>query len=271
MIIVDKKWIYASYLINAKKDIDSVMYWNDNFENLSNLDNKSFVDSKRQDFYVNLYNLLDKTKRKDKTDPIIKTILDLRNKKFAHDDNVFFEKEFDSRDELIICMKQQIEHVRELCATELPQVITLDYVSHDPNLFRLVHGINPNKEKELFERKHPYASKAKPSGKEYKSFNDVNQIKSIPKENLNQYGVLITDGLTNSEGLQNRQDFCIKINVLYGTDGWCTPNYEILDLLKKLEGIGFVDEYGIIHIDEMSPEDLEKVKKLFDEYDEGKK
>lgn len=269
MIGVNRKWICASYLINAKKDIDSLMYWRDNFEKVSNIDNMTFVDSKRRDFYLNLTNLLEKTKKRDKSDPILCSILDLRNMKYAHDDDTYYEKEFESKDELINYMIEQIEYVRKVCASSLPEGITLDYVSHDPMLFRFVHGINPAKEKELFNKKHPSAAISSPTAtsKTYKSFNDINQIKNIPKEELNEYGVIVNDGLTNYEGLQNRQDSCIKINVLYGTDMWCTPNHDVLRLIGELEDIGFVDKYGITHIDEMSPEGLEVVRELFDKYE----
>ena len=263
---MNSEWSCALYLINAKKDLDSLMYWRDNFESISNIDNKSFVDSKRQDFYLNLYNLLDKTKKKKKDDATIRTILDLRNKKYAHDDDSYYENEFETRDELINYMVKQIEYVRKFCASDLPEVVTLDYVSYDRTLFRLINGISPDMEKKLFNKKHPNSSKTKLHSKEYKSFNDVRQIRNIPEGELSNYGVLIEDGLTHLEGLQNRQDSCIKINILYGTNVWCTPDPSIVELMKKLECLGFIDKFGILHIDEMSTEKLEEVMRLFDEF-----
>ena len=270
MIDLNTKWINASYIINAKKDIDSLMYWRDNFEKVSNIGNKTFVDSKRREFYLNLTNLLEKTKKKDKNDPILCSILDIRNMKYAHDDDTYYEKEFETRDELINYMVKQIEHVKKVCEPNLPNIITLDYVSHDPLLFRLIHGIDPVREKELFRKKHPCASSSKPADKVYKVFNDVDQIKIIPKKELNEYAVIIEDGLTNYEGLQNRQDSCIRINVLFGTDMWCTPNRDILNLIRELEDIGFVDKYGITHIDDMTPEGLEVVREILDKYERKK-
>ncbi len=271
MIAMNKSWIYANYIISAKKDIDSLIYWNEQFEILPDIGGKSFVESKRRDFYVNLCNLLDKTKKKNRDDTIIKSISILRNKKYAHDDDDYIEQEFQTRDNLIIYMKKQLEYVRDYCADDLPEVLTLDYVSYDRMLFRLIHGINAGNEKELIDKKHPLRPKEVTTGTTcFKAFNDVEQIKTITPDNIHEYGVIMEDGLTNEEGLQNRQDSCIRMNILFGRDVWCRPNQKVMDLMKHLKETGFVDEYGIPHIEELSREELKEVKDIFDEFDKMK-
>jgi len=69
--------------------------------------------------------------------------------------------------------------------------------------------------------------------KTYKIFDDT-EDKNIVK-NKYEYAVFVENGLTLFEGIQNRQDFCIKSNVLYGTNLWCRVNKKIYEEEKKYE------------------------------------
>lgn len=53
-----------------------------------------------------------------------------------------------------------------------------------------------------------------------KVFNDTEDIRTIA--DLEDYAVLLDTGITLKEGLQNRQDACIKINVLFNQNIWAT-------------------------------------------------
>ena len=54
--------------------------------------------------------------------------------------------------------------------------------------------------------------------KDFKVFNDTEDIRTIT--DLNDYAVLLYNGINLKEGLQNRQDACIKINVLFNKNIW---------------------------------------------------
>mgnify|MGYP004564398729 FL=1 len=56
--------------------------------------------------------------------------------------------------------------------------------------------------------------------KDFKVFNDTEDIRTIT--DLNDYAVLLDNGINLKEGLQNRQNACIKINVLFNQNIWVT-------------------------------------------------
>lgn len=61
--------------------------------------------------------------------------------------------------------------------------------------------------------------------------------------------MIVDDGLTFEEGLQNRQDMCIKVNVLYDENMWASPNEKAwFDTLQARKD-GFFDKFGIIQPD----------------------
>lgn len=108
------EWELARYLIDSKKCIDSLMYIENNFEPLSNLDLKSIIDSKLRLYYIDLCIIFDYSFNKT----------ELKNK-------------------LLYCFK--------VCQNSLPKEITLDYVTYDKNLFRYVNMITPEIENKLNE------------------------------------------------------------------------------------------------------------------------
>ena len=63
----------------------------------------------------------------------------------------------------------------------------------------------------------------------------VEDIKFMSEEDKNRAAILIQNGVNSYEGLQNRQDSCIKLNVLYGYDTWVVPNLQALELNEKLK------------------------------------
>lgn len=69
--------------------------------------------------------------------------------------------------------------------------------------------------------------------KNLKVFEDTEDIKLI--RNANEYGVVIKNGINLFEGLQNRQDACIKINVLFNQEIWCNINGNLIELKKQFK------------------------------------
>ena len=133
---------------------------------------------------------------------------------------------------MIYKLKKELNHCLKVCKEKLPDCITINYVSYDKNLFRFANQISPILEKEL--KNVLYSNNNLINGEKYKVFNDTEDIKNVA--NNNEYAVIIENGLTLKEGLQNRQDFCIKINVLHNLNTWYTmpQKYEsILDINEK--------------------------------------
>lgn len=231
-------WQLARYLIDAKKCIDSLLYIDDNIVRVSNLDLYEIIEAKLRHFYINLCILLGNgvspnvLKELKKDDSIIQSIYYERNKNYAHKDDDYEKKEYDNRKLLICKLQKELNHSFKICKEKLPKCITLNYVSYDKNLFRFVNQISPILEKKL--KNILYSNNNLINGENYKVFNDTEDIKNVA--NNNEYAVIIENGLTLKEGLQNRQDFCIKINVLHNLNTWCTipQKYEnILDINEK--------------------------------------
>lgn len=95
----------------------------------------------------------------------------------------------------------------------MPKEITLDYVAYDRNLFRFVNMITPETENKLDELLYNQKKSNNNYSKDFKVFNDTEDIRSIT--DLNDYAVLLENGINLKEVLQNRQDACIKIIVLF--------------------------------------------------------
>lgn len=227
-------WQLARYLIDAKKCIDSLLYIDENIDNISNLNIYEIIEAKLRHFYINLCILLDNglsstiLKKLKKEDDNIKNIYYERDKNYAHKDINYERKEFDNRKSLICKLQKEIEYCFKVCKEKLPKCITINYVSYDKNLFRFANQISPILEKEL--KNVLYSNNNLINGENYKVFNDTEEIKNVA--NNNEYAVIIENGLTLKEGLQNRQDSCIKINVLYNLNTWCTISQKDENILE---------------------------------------
>lgn len=92
---------------------------------------------------------------------------------------------------MIETMKHQIQKVLVVCKDSLPNNITLDFVSHDKELFRLIYGITAEKEEKIKHIKYPEHGKTPQSGDfiTKKIFQEVEDIRTI--KNKNEYAVII--------------------------------------------------------------------------------
>ena len=156
------KWENANFLITAKKCIDSFLYISNNILELSNLDLREKTDKLRQIFYINLVNVLDElfnttTRRKNvrQSDKIINRIYYERNKKSAHNDDDYKPWIYNTLEEEIQDKKNELLHIKEVCAVVLPDIITIDFVPHDKELFRLVNRLNATLETDANRIKYP--------------------------------------------------------------------------------------------------------------------
>ena len=241
-----KNWELARYLIEAKKNIDTLLYIKDNQKLLGNLDLRAKIANTCQQFYINCCIVLDKSFPKAKKrlceNEIIASIYYERDKNSAHKDENYRSQKFKTPDELIAILKNQLETVRNTCAEYLPENITLDYVPHDKELFRLVYRVNAQMEVDVNTVKYPlgvfHSYQLSEEGQHYfrefdtseedkriaKEFGydydevikrqvlqSVDDIPQMSDEEKQRQAIIVENGLNSYEGLQNRQDFCIKL------------------------------------------------------------
>ena len=244
------KWELARYLIDAKKNIDSLLFIQLNIEKLTYLNIKERFDKIQMEFYLKLCYILDDVFKKNKkqicaSNKVIKAIYDKRDKNNAHKDKNYIPKNYQSWNEIITIMKEQIEEVRKVCFEKLPNVLTLDYVPHDKELFRFIHGINKEKEDQINNQKYTIYSNIENKTKiNKKVFNDTEEIKTITDDERKDYAVLFKNGINFYEGIQERQDSCIKANVLFGLNVWCVFT-DVLKVIEKLREKGLINEYDM--------------------------
>lgn len=245
------EWELARYLIDAKKNIDSLLFIQLNIDKLTNLNIKERFDKIQMEFYLKLCYILDDVFKKKKkpiicsSNEIIESIYDERDKNNAHKDKDYIPKNYKSWDEIIGIMKEQIEEVRKVCSEKLPKVITLDYVPHDKELFRLIYGINKEKEDQINNQKYTiYSDTKKEKTISRKVFNDTEEIKTIADSDRKDYAVLFKNGINFYEGIQERQDGCIRANVLFGSNEWCVYT-DVFKAIEKLREKGLINEYDM--------------------------
>ena len=237
------KWEIARYLIDGKKAIDSIMFISENIENLKNLNLRNIVYEKLETFYVKIRVVYDKSftklekKKLIEEDDIYKATIYETDKNYAHKDEDYEVKKLEDLKCLIEVLKKQLVHCREICSKSLPNVITLDFIPYDHDMFRIVNGITPKREeileKILFTKEENNVSNEQT--KDLKVFEDTEDIKLV--NNIKEYGVIIKNGINFFEMLQNRQDACIKFNVLFNQDIWCNVNRNLIEIEKQFEMI----------------------------------
>lgn len=245
-----EKWELARYLIDAKKSVDTILYLSQHGEKVSMIDIRGIVNETRRTFYVNACIVLDKSFPKKKKEicenATIQSVYYERDKNYAHKDESYTEKQYESISSIADEMKQQLGAIRRLCSSFLPDVLTLDYVSFDSKLFRIANGVTKEKEEAAQNIKHPgrlHQNDAEEIQikKIYSVFSDTEDIKRIPEDKRKEYATILQTGIVMEETLQNLQDGCIRINVLHGTEMWVSVNYESLSKIMKMRELGLLD------------------------------
>ena len=262
-----KPWEVARYLIDAKKDIDSMMYIDINLNKLPMPIREEYCNRIRDHFYINCCvvideylkqnNIVNKGQNKDKTNwklarPIIERIYHERDKNSAHIDESYVDNNYTSVQQIVLEMKQQLRTVKKECGNILPDRLTLDYVAHDKVLFRLLNGVDYAKEEELKKKKHIRYKEGfaleDSIGHAVKVLADIKQLRGLSKEQKGEFGVVVDAGINFLEGLQNRQDFAIKSNVAFESDIWVYFSKEDKDNYYELKRLGFLDNFDIPRI-----------------------
>ncbi|MDZ5757102.1 hypothetical protein RAK27_00350 [Carnobacterium maltaromaticum] len=258
-----KKWELARYLIDAKKCVDSIMFIKNNQSKL-NINFREKITGKRDKFYINSCVILDecfKNKKKLCTeDKIAKALYYERDKNTAHKDSNYIPKKYSSVGELEKDLKKQIRHVKKICKDKLPDVITLDFVPYDFELFRLIKGLNKRNENELKESRYELYSEMTSKNisesveyvksqssqlkEEYSVISDTEDIRLMSDEDKRNGVVVFQGGLNDYEDIQMRQDQVIILNALHDTDIWPRFNKEVKRKIDEMRKSGLFDEFN---------------------------
>lgn len=274
------KWEVGRYLIEAKKNIDTLLFIERYESKISDGEKKKSIKAARQEFYINLTAIIDEYCNQIKIDKpkllksnsILKRIKYDRNKHEAHKDITFLPREYKSLNDMIIDMKNEIAEVKIVTSAILPEKITLDFIPYDRTLFRLIYCVNYEKEREMNHSR--YLGFVEPADIEKSAlftnnslsfFNDTEEIHRLSEEDKKRKVVLIENGLNLLEGIQNRQDSLICLNVLNNSNVWCSltdKSNSIIELFLTLY------ETGVLNVNDM-PNDLSmnnvrKIAEIFD-------
>lgn len=272
-----KKWELAKYLIDAKKDVDSILYCSLHGNEARFIDLKSKIELRKADFYINCCVVLDNAfDRREKNNlcskyPQINDIYYQRDKKSAHKDYNYKETSFNTLEELVSTLEDEIQAVRNVCKDSLPEQITLDFVPHDRETFRMINGISSAEtEERILKQKHPFYQQSidnnKVVAKNVPVLQDISQLRTMPEEEKKKYCTTVDVGINSYEDLQNRQDWMIKTNCLMGTNMWVTPNPDSFKKMEIFQKLGIYDQFEILHFEALKDENVQKeLDKLFKE------
>lgn len=251
-----EQWELARNMLDAKKAVDSLWYISRHYADLFNV--RDLCNSKRSDYYINVCAVLDKSvckngKKKEfvNSDSIIARVYNERDKHYAHKDKNYHPSfPWSSLEAESLSYQSELNHLLIVCKDYLPDDLTLDFVCYDGELFRRIEKISPKDEEAIKMRKYPLYKH--PIFKdietyEFKALCDIDDLKNMTDAEKSEYGVVIDNGLTFEEGLQLRQDACVKINVLFDENIWCHPNKDSWDECQKLQQNGFFDKFGCIN------------------------
>ena len=167
------KWELARYLIDAKKCVDNVLFIAENVKELRNLSLRDIVEDRQRKFYINVKVIYDKSiskadqKMLKSTDIIYEETCKERDKNYAHKDDNYIQPDHESILEIANIMKERLQHCFKLCKDSLPDVLTLDFIDYDRDLYRFLNKIDPEKEEELLRLQYPLYD-AKPTEEELK-------------------------------------------------------------------------------------------------------
>lgn len=256
-------WINTKYFIDALRCVCSLLYFYEHIEISQFIDPIDFVDGKLHRFYINLCALVDMhcdlTKSKSEQVrykrmlrvmcPSLNWIFYERDKNAAHKDIDYDVTKTVDAHVIIAKMKQAINTVQCVCSNTISLTVSICYYAYDPLLFRYVNGITPILENKMNEYFRFYPDPSNMKGYFVKSFDviwDARQMRML--NDSHGYGIIVRRGLIGQpyDLLQHLEDFCIKLNVMSGSDCWVSfKNHEdevsesvcrllrIMDLLRK--------------------------------------
>lgn len=269
-----KEWKIARYVLDAKMATDSLWFIGQHSKGMYKPE--KLCKSKRSDYYINICVVLDKTickksgKKKELSAsyPIVERLYRERDKHYAHkDENYILSFPWSSIEQEALSYQQELSFVRDLCKEYLPKKFTLNYVCYDSELFRMIEKISPKEEEKIMRHKYPlYPSRTQETLRykySFKLLQDVDELNNLTDEEKKNYGVIFENGLTFEESLQLQQEACIKINILFDENIWCSPNQKVWKECIDLREHGFFDKFGCINLEKVINE-INKQEKSYE-------
>lgn len=250
-----EQWELARNLIDAKKALDSLWYISQHLQDL--YDVRGLCYDRRSKYYINACAVLDKSicknsenkKQLKQDDSSILRLYMERDKYYAHKDSNYIPLyPYASLEAESLSLQKELQHMLYLCRNYLPDNITLNFICYDGVLFRQIEKISPQDEEQIKKKKYPLYDKPIVGALQFtrRILYDIDDLKGLSETERENYCVTVDNGLTMEEGLQNRQDMCIKVNVLYDQNMWASPNKEAWDDCIKAREHGFFDKFDII-------------------------
>ncbi len=252
-------WEVSKYLISAKKDIDSIMFIEENIKDIPLAIRRDYVERIKDHFYINCCVVVDEfltqkniiRDKKLKTEwkeehPIIKQIYYERDKNSAHIDETYKMKNYESFSKLIIEMKSQIRSIVNACAEILPNKLTINYFPHDKVLFRLINNVNNDEEQKINKSKYVDHKEGYAVGnllKPRRVVYDLKELRGLSEEEKQELAVLVEAGLNFYEAQQNLEDFYILINCIHNKNLWTFDVENRVQVYKELKYSGIIDQY----------------------------
>ena len=252
-----KQWEVARYLIDAKKDVDSIIYISENLNKIPLILRAEYVSRVRDHFYINCCVVLDeyldrnniknnnKTKWKQEHE-IIKDIYYERDKNSAHIDKDYRIKKYNTINELKLEMIRQIKEVMKTIKSILPKKLELNFVPHDKVLFRLINGLNYEKEEKIRQNMHTdYGSLYSQNNyfKQVEIIYDIKEFRGLSEDEKRNKGVTVEIGLNYYETIQNLEDFFIIVNYQHKLNYWTDYVKSKIPKYLELKNSGVIDQY----------------------------
>lgn len=250
-------WEIVKCLIDAKKDIDSLMFIEMNLNKIPKVLRKEYVDRVKDNFYINCCAVVDafldqrhiygkqRTEWKEKH-LLIKQLYYERDKNSAHIDEGYRFKNYDSFQQIITEMKKQIYEVKRNCEEILPSIIELNFFPHDKILLRLINMVDEDKEEMIKRSKYTDHKEGFAVGdlmQPRKVVYDIKELRGLCEEEKKDLAVLVEAGLNFYEAQQNLQDFFIIVNCIHGLNLWTSNVEERICAYERLKRSGIIDQF----------------------------
>ena len=254
-------WEVSKYLISAKKDIDSMMFIEENIKDIPLAIRRDYVERIKDHFYINCCvvidafldskNIINTKEEKFRSNwksehSTVKQLYYERDKNSAHIDETYKMKNYESFSKLIIGMKSQIRSVVNACAEILPNKLTINYFPHDKVLFRLINKVNNDEEQKINKSKYVDHKEGYAVGnllKPRRVVYDLKELRGLSEEEKQELAVLVEAGLNFYESQQNLEDFYILINCIHNKNLWTFDVENRVQVYKKLKHSGIIDQY----------------------------
>lgn len=242
------KWELARYLIDAKKNVDTVLFIERHSKEFGKFPHSELKAAKHE-FCNSASNVLDnlgqpRLKQELKlNDDLIEMLYYERDKNVSHKDTDYEKINFNST-----LMKNILRHVKRISNKNLPKEVTLNFLNWDSILFRQIKGITKQKEEEIKKRKYSKNTSiinANNQAFPVRVLNDIEKpLKNTDKQDND--AIIVEDGLTTEEQIQNRQDSCISSNLRFDINSWAILDENSNIIWEKYKTMGLIDEYNII-------------------------